>query len=148
VARPTDYASVVRANHTKTIGYIFAVTGECIGIRDDEIARIRRKLVAVSAEGLAAIQTKGSWLLGVILCAGDDTRSVAGWLAKLALPARPRIRFYAHPEVDLRRAFAAWVEADLGEPRVQTVTDFSTFHRQFGVDLNDVVYADALGGGR
>lgn len=144
--RAPDYAQVVRAHHTKTTGYIVAVSGTCIGIRDAEIARIRRKLVATSPEKLDALEPKGSWILAFVICPVDDLRAIVVWLGKQSSTARRRVRLYAHPDVDLVKVLKPWYAADLEDPRVAFVTDFASFHKRFGNDLNDQVYADAKGG--
>lgn len=146
--RPSDYAAIVRAHHAATTGYVAAQGEDCLSIRDEEIARIRRKLEPLALDQLAKVDTGGSWLLGVILCPGDDVTPLARWVARSPQAVRRRVRLYAHPDVDLVDALAPWYAADLDDPRVHIVSDFATFHRRFGNDLNDQVYEDAQGLGR
>jgi hypothetical protein len=141
--RPSDYFRVVREHARKTRGFLLAERHPCLDIRDREVAAIHRDLRPAVAAALEDVDLPASWLLAIILCPGDDTVAVAAW-AK-GLPARDvdRIRFYAHPKVDLGEALAAWVEAGLPPPRVDETADWKEFHRRFGLHLNDLAYQDA-----
>ncbi len=86
-----------------------------------------------------------SWLIGVLLCPGDDTRVIADWASSLPAPEVGRVRFYHHPDLDLVAALEAWYDAGLPDPRTSEVWNYKTFHKQFGRHLNDQVYRDVTG---
>jgi hypothetical protein len=142
--RPSDYHRVVRANIGKTRGFILAERHPCLDIRNKEVEAIHRDLQPAFAAKLAGLRLPTSWLFAGILCPGDTTDEVAAWAS--ALPARDldRVRFYAHPNVDMGEALAGWVEAHLPPPRVDECGDWKEFHRRFGLNLNDMAYQDAM----
>src|SRR3989304_846539 len=84
------------------------------------------------------------WVLAVLLCPGDTTEAVAAWARQGRAPVADRIHFYLHPHTNPVEAFAAWYAAGHQEPRTAEVEDFATFHKQFGWDLNNQVYRDAV----
>lgn len=144
--RPSDYASLVRANASRTKGFVLADSGECLDIRDAEIARIQRSLRPITSKELEVLELPPSWLLGVILCPGDDMARVAAWTSQLPASDRERVRLYPHERCDLIAMLAPWYAGGLDDPRADEVRDFATFHRFFGNDLNDQIYADATRG--
>lgn len=135
-----DYASVVRENHHKTTGYLVAGRPPCIAIRDDEIHKIDRRLLPLDPATLSDLEPTGSWLMGVILCPGDGTDHVAGFAARTR--SAHRLRFYAHPDTDLKDAFMGWKEAGFRRARVDVVSSWKQLHPFFGRALNDQVYED------
>lgn len=139
---PPDFSEVVRAHHSKSVGFVVAASAPCLGIRDDEIARVRRNLRPVTPPGLPTPPPEGSWILAVMLCPGDDTASVAAWAATLHPSLVDRIRFYHHPDTDLVAALTAWYAAGLPDPLTAEISDFASFHKQFGLDFNNQVYRD------
>jgi hypothetical protein len=144
--RPTDYATVVREHAARTTGIILADSGDCLDIRGHEVRHVRRMLRPVASGDLEKLELPDSWMLAAILCRGDSTSLVAGWAARLSAPLRDRIRFYQHPDCDLVAALAPWYAAGLDDARVVEVRDFTSFHKEFGVHLNDRIYADAVAG--
>lgn len=115
----------------------------CRSIRDQEVARIRRQLRALEPEDLPRTIRAPSWMVGVLLCPGDGTETVARWAVALLEADRERVRFYHHPRVDLVAAFAAWYAGGLPDPVRAEVSDFKSFHKRFGWDFNNQVYRDA-----
>lgn len=141
--RPIDYAPVVRAHSQDTLGLVVADTGDCLGIRDAEIAHVRRELRALTSSDLAKLVLPKSWLVAVLLCPGDDLQTLAAWALGLEEKDWRLIRFYHHPGVDLVEALTPWYAAGLDDVRADEVRDFASFHRLFGNDLNDQIYSDA-----
>ena len=139
---PPGYAEVVRANHGKTTAFLLADKPACADLRAEEMRRVRRRLEVLNAADLAKFRPKGSWLLAVLLCPGDETRALAAWAGRLAAPDRDRVRFYYTRQVDLASALRAWTEAGLAAPLAAEVRDFASFHKVFGKHLNDRVWAD------
>lgn len=144
--RPEDYASLVRAHAAKTIGLVVADSGACLDIRDAEVARIRRALKPLTSDDLAGLRLPRSWLLGVILCPDDSVKRLAAWVADRSGADRERVRLFHHPDCDLVSMLSPWYDEGLDDPRADEVRDFASFHRLFGNDLNDQIYADAVGG--
>jgi hypothetical protein len=141
--RPADYVRTVRANKSGTRGFILAHSHPCLDMRNREVHAIQRDLEPAFSDNLEDLETPNSWMLAILLCPGDTTGQVAAWAKKRRSKDRDRIRFYAHPGVDLHDALAAWYAAGLPDPRVDEVKDWKQFHKAFGLDLNDQIYADA-----
>jgi hypothetical protein len=139
---PSGYAEVVRAHHRKTIAYLLATQPPCRETVAEEMLRVARNLRPVEVEDLPRLAPRGSWLLAVLLCEGDDTEAVASWAARLRPEDRDRVRFYYHPKADLATALAAWVKAGLGVPPAAAARDFAAFHKVVGKHLNDRVWQD------
>lgn len=142
-ARAADYASVVKRNASRTTGFVLADSGECLEIKVKEVQRIKRKLAALTSAELSSIVLPPSWLLAVILCPDDPMAAIADWTRGLAATQRERVRIFFHPDCDLVSILAPWYEAGLEDPRADEVRDFASFHKLFGNDLNDQIYADA-----
>ncbi|HEV8359346.1 MAG TPA: hypothetical protein VGR28_02715 [Candidatus Thermoplasmatota archaeon] len=141
---PPGYAQVVRAHHRKTAAYLLATQPDCTRVRDEEIRRVRRRLEPLVLDDLAAgrFRPRGSWLLAVLLCRGDDTDALAAWATGVSVEDRDRVRFYYRRGTDLAVALRAWVDGGLGAPLAAEVRDFASFHKVFGKHLHDRVWLD------
>lgn len=132
-----DWHDVVEANWRKTTGYVLALRGPCLKVRDDELAAIQRNrvLVGLSAKDLGAWTPPESWLLAVLLCPGDTVEAIVDW-AKRGSVESERVHFYAHKDTDPYAALAAWSDAGLPDPAVDDgITSWKSFHQKFGNDL-------------
>jgi hypothetical protein len=132
-----DWHGIVAANWQKTTGYLLALDGLCLEVRDDELAAIRknRVLVGLAAKDLAAWRPPDSWLLAVILCPGDSVEPIVEWVEKHGAEVE-RIHFYVHDDADAFAALHAWAEAGLPDPIVDDGIDsWKAFHKKFGNDL-------------
>lgn len=151
MVRPEEertYAEVVRAHRMDTVAYVLADAGDCLGIRDDEVANVSgRNLVPVDSENLPDLDPEGSWALAAIVCPGETVEALAAWADARPREDLERVWVYLHRDVDPRRAMAPWAKADLPPVDADIVADFPTFHRRFGNDLNDRIYADWVGEG-
>lgn len=132
-------------HHRATTAWLLAHRVDCRDLVDQELARIARRLKPLEPEALAGFAPRGSWMLAVVACPGDDTIGLARWAAGLAAPDRDRVRFYLHHRADAVEVLAGWTDAGLGAPRVSVVRDFASFHKVFGMHLNDRVWADPAG---
>ncbi|HKZ59140.1 MAG TPA: hypothetical protein VJ547_04740 [Candidatus Thermoplasmatota archaeon] len=142
---PSDFARAVAGNHRRMKGWIWAESEPCLSIAKEEVRRIRRNLEAVSASRAPPPPSEPDWwVLAVLLCPGDTTEAVAAWARQGRAPVADRIHFYLHPHTNPVEAFAAWYAAGHQDPRTAEVEDFATFHKQFGWDLNNQVYRDAV----
>lgn len=139
---PSDFSEVVRDHHQEALGYILASSGECLGIRREEIEVVNRNLRALDPEDLSGLDPEEPWFLGVLLCPGDGTQEVASFVADQPPEDRHRVHFYVHPDVDLVDAFRSWYAAGLADPATSEVEDFPTFHTRFGRHFNLQVYED------
>ncbi len=139
----SDYSGIVRRNHDGCVGYLVAKTPPCITIRDDEIQRIPRRLVALEPHDLLHLDPAPSWIMGVILCPGDDTKAVTQFANRTR--ASQRIRFYVHPDTQVSEAFSAWTSAGHQRARSDQVNSWKELHPLFGKALNDQVYEDFSG---
>lgn len=127
--------------------FVVADSGDCLGIQRDEVARVKgRRLLSLTGRDLEQLAPTGSWIMAVLLCPGDGTEDLARWARRRPAQDLDRIGFYEHPDVDARRSYLAWVKAELPMPLRDKVNDFAGFHRLFGNDLNDRIYADAKAG--
>lgn len=136
----SDYAAVVRTNHHRTTGYLLASSPPCIKIRNDEIQRINRKTIPLTLAELKDLEPEGSWLLGVILCPGDDTTEVSRFAHRTHSPHR--IRFFAHPKTEISTTLESWKAAGHHKARIDLVASWKQLHPLFGLALNDQVYHD------
>lgn len=139
---PPGYAEVVRAHHAQTTAYLLATSSPCRALRDEEIRRVQRRLERIEPADLAGFAPRGSWLLAVLLCPGDDVQALAVWAARLPAADLDRIRMYRRRGVDAAAALAAWVEAGLPPPLMSEVRDFASLHKVLGRHLNDRVWLD------
>lgn len=138
---PARYADVVRRHQGRTRGYLLAFQVECRDIVDQEVLRIRRTLRAIEPGGLDGI-ARGSWVLGVLLCPGDDLGALVPWARGLSAADRDRILLYHRPRTDIEEALRGWAAAGMDGPVVTPVRDFATFHKVFGKHFNDRVWLD------
>jgi hypothetical protein len=79
--------------------------------------------------------------MGVLLCRGDDTSELSQWVHGTDRDPR-RIVFYPHPDVDVKKAFAAWSRADLPIHSTRPVTSWRELHRHFGAAWNVRIFDD------
>ncbi len=142
--RQPDFLATVRDNWRKTTGFIVAGRQPCIKIRDDEVANVRRSLVALSMDAVSTLEPPASWAMAVILCPGDDTRVLATWAAARRVN-RARIWFYMYPSAGFD-VFTAWREAGFRGDQVNQAGSWQELHSRFGQVLNSQVYADWRGG--
>jgi hypothetical protein len=129
-------------------GWIWAQSEPCLTMAKEEVRRVRRNLAAFdAAKPPPAAVPPAWWILAVLLCPGDTTKDVVAWARGLREVEVERIRFYLHPDTDAVAAFREWYLAGSKDPKTAEVEDFGTFHKQFGWDLNNQVYRDALAEG-
>jgi hypothetical protein len=140
---PDGVLARLRPHLKQTTGLVLASRGECIPIQRREIETIRnRTFRAVHLEDLTALKLPASWLLGALLCPGDETGTLAAWARRLSEPERSRLRFYAYAGTDLVEAMSDWVDADLGAVQLVEVSSWEEFHQRFGADHAIRVYQD------
>lgn len=149
---PDRYRAVIRAHMRDTMGYLFAKTGRCIDLQSWELDALKpksstqktgRTIVALDSKTMATLDVRGSWVLGVLLCPGDDTQEVATWAARKKLPSTDRIRFYGIGKIDVAAAFAAWYEAGFGDPDFMAIEGKpERLNHFFGQCLNDQTAQD------
>lgn len=140
---PPDFAGVVRPRFRACDGIVVASSGLCRRIRAQEEKVPGRDFQGATPQGLSKLQLEGSWIVGVLLCPGDDTRAVANWATSLGPDEIDRIRFYYMPGTDLVGALAAWYGVGLPDPVTAEIEDWPTFHKTFGRDHANQVYQDA-----
>lgn len=142
------YAEVVRAHRMDTVVYVLADSGDCMDIRDDEVANVPgRELAPITSGDLGDLDPGGSWMLAVIVCPGETVDALATLATGRPRGDLERVGIYLHQDVDADRAMRPWAEADLPPVDTDVVADFASFHRRFGNDLNDRIYADWAGEG-
>lgn len=131
-----DWHAVVAAHWRDTVGFLYASQPGCIEIRDDELRKVRgnRVLVGVTPADLTRWKPTASWMMGVVLCPGDDVAELVAWAIKNG--AAERIRFYAYPKCDPFAVLQPWADAGLPNPAVDIdIGDWKRLHRRFGRDL-------------
>lgn len=142
--KPDDFPSwhaTVRAHWPKTTGFLLAFRQPCIAIRDQEIqAASGRVLVAGGIEDLEEWRPPKSWILGVLICPGDDVGPVAQWIQARKADAS-RVWFYLQPDVEVS-VLEPWEQAGHPADQYDSAADWKQLHKRFGLALNDQVYAD------
>lgn len=141
-SRPAGYQDVVKRHWRETKGYVIASRQPCIRIRDDEVKRIKRVLVATGFDGLPLDLPK-SWIVAVILCPGDDLGAVLTWARRHKVQGS-RVWFFLHTGVD-PETLRPWKDAGFKTDQAEVVKSWEDLHRSFGLALNDQVYADFKG---
>ncbi len=140
---PAGIIAQVKPHLTKTTGFVLAGSADCLEIRDREIRTIQNRVfIALGAEDLAKLPLPPSWLLGVIVCPGDDTQKVAEWAVSLPLEDRSRIRFYFHSRAPQGSAMQAWSTLGLGPVQYDTIESWQQFHQRYGADHAIRVFQD------
>ncbi|MHB1260741.1 MAG: hypothetical protein ACYC2H_03400 [Thermoplasmatota archaeon] len=142
-----DAAAIVRAHWKEAELLVFAQRQPCIALRQDELARIDRVMLAVDAQGLRGwakrSKPRKSWLAAVLVCPGDDTADLAAVVQDLGLDAT-RFHFYLHKDAKVG-ALAAWAQAGLPLDAVdEDITDWALLHRRLGLDFNIQVVGDFI----
>lgn len=140
---PTDFAEVVRPHFDECDGVVVASSGQCLEIQAKEEEQVPgRDFSGVRPEDLPGLELEESWLVGILLCPGDETEEVSTWASTLDPTDLDRVRFYYTPDVDLVDAFGAWYEEGLPDPRTAEVEGWEDFHQTFGRDHSNQVYRD------
>lgn len=139
---PPNPRDVIHPHRFETVGFLWAARAPCTRIVAEEVARVRRTLVALPAGGLPPDPLPASWLLAVVVCEGDDLEAVAAWVKRRSARDRERVVLYFHPHADRVAALAPWYAAGLDDPVVGLAHDFKTFHKAFGARLNLQTYDD------
>jgi len=140
--RPGDFSSVVASHWPKSVAYLQASKKPCIEIRDDEIAKIggNRVLRPLEHGEFAKIRLDATWILGVILCPGDDVKDLIAWV-KAAKVAPSRIWFFLHVSADMK-ILQAWEDAGHATNQVDIVDGWDDLHPIFGLMLSDQIYEE------
>lgn len=138
--RPSGYHDVVKAHWRQTKGYVLAGRQPCIQIRDDEVKRINRVLVATHPDDLASLKLPKSWVMAVLLCPGDTTNDLAAWARQHRIQTS-RVWFFLHPRTD-PEALRPWRDAGYRTDQADVVATWKDLHPLFGLALNDQVYSD------
>jgi hypothetical protein len=141
--RHPDWHGLVRRNWGKTTAFLLATCQPCLEVRDREVAAVgdNRNLQVLQAGDLAGWQPNGSWLLAVLLCGGDETRSLASWARKQRIDAG-RIHFYLHVDASLE-TLEGWHQAGLPLGRVTDgIDDWKRLHKFLGLALNETIAQD------
>lgn len=145
-ARRPQWSELVRRHIHDTVGYVLRLgdAGPCRDLQEKETGdRVPgRRYRGLQARDLADFRPDGSWLLGVLLCDGDDLRPLVGWIRGHDPADLDRVRFYHPPNADLRTALAPWVAAALPPPLAFPVATWEAFHKMFGYHHATQVYAD------
>lgn len=131
---PPGLARKVNPHLTKTMGIVVATREPCLGIIRDEAAsgRVRgRRFVALPLPALVRWKPPSSWVLGVLLCPGDDARPVLEWVRAQGIQELERIRFYLHKGTAEASAMAPWTLAGFSY-RARIVDSWESLHVRFG----------------
>lgn len=144
--RPQDFSAVVAKNWPKSIAYILASTEPCIHIRDDEVGHIggNRNLVAITTDDLDRIDRDRIWVLGIVLCPGDEITSITAWVRKNRIHPG-HLWFFLHPSVDMG-VLEPWAAAGYPTNQVDFVEDWGELHSVFGLYLSDMIYEATVRG--
>ncbi len=138
--RPEDFGTVVGQHWASSIAYLQASRQPCIKIRDDEVGKIgdNRNLVAIGPGDLDQIDRSRTWVLGVILCPGDNASEVTSWVRKHRVNPG-HVWFFLHSNTDMA-ALQPWADAGYPTNQVDFVADWAELHPVLGLYLSDYIY--------
>lgn len=140
---PEGIIAQVRPHLKETIGYVLATSGDRLDVQKREIQAIKNRLFkSLRPDDLAGLRLPPSWILGVLLCPGDSTDTVAAWASALAAVDRGRLRFYFLGGTDAGAAMRAWTQEGLGPVAYTNVSTWQHFHHRYGADHAIRVYQD------
>lgn len=138
----TSFRDVVATHHRDSDAVLVAGREPCITIAHDEQANVGgRRFTVVGPDRLDALELGSSWIMAVLLCAGDRTDEVADWVRTNERDPR-RVVFYIHAEADARDALDAWYAAGLPVHSMWTVETWRELHKHFGAAWNLRVFDD------
>lgn len=144
--RRPGWSDLVRRHIHDTVGYVLRLgdAALCRDFQEKETgSRVPgRAYRSLQADDLADFRPQASWLLGVLLCDGDDLGPLVAWARRRDPADLDRLRFYHPPDADLRTVMAPWVDAALPPPLAFPVATWEAFHRMFGYHHAIHVYAD------
>lgn len=142
IDRHPDWTTVVRKHWHRTTGFLLAGRQPCIASRDQELAAIQtnRSLVGHELQELLRWRPPESWILGVLLCPGDEVTSVLEWVQKNRV-GTDRVWFFLHKRTE-HEVMRPWTDAGHPLDRVDVITNWKELHKLYGLALNDQVYAD------
>lgn len=136
------FRDVVAAHHKESDAVLVAGREPCIGIARDERDKVSgRSFRVVAFADLPKLKVRKSWIMAVLLCAGDDAGAVAQWVMAGDRDPR-RVIFYTHPATDLRAALAPWHAAGLHVHATWTVASWKALHKHLGAHWNVRIWDD------
>lgn len=137
-----SFRDVVAKHHTDSSAVLVANREPCISIALDEDANVHgRSFLHASPDDLDELELEDSWIMAVLLCAGDTTEHLANWSLEEDRDPR-RVVFYVHTDTDPRAALEAWHEAGLPVHSTWTIENWRQLHKHFGAAWNVRVYDD------
>lgn len=136
------FHDVVAEHHGDSQAFLLARSEPCITIAYDEKENVTgRSFSVVRPDELDDLEVASSWIMAVLLCPGDTSRSLAEWIQ--AHDRDPsRVLFYLHPDTDPIPALEPWEEAGLQVHSTWTVEDWKPLHKHFGQHWNVQIFDD------
>ncbi len=131
---PPGLAEKVNPHLEKTLGVIIAAQDPCLAMANDEAKGGRvpgRGFATFKLPSLAAWAPPKSWVLGVLICPGEDANPILEWVQTAKVKDVERIRFYLYPGVDESKAMRPWTRAGLPY-RARVVQTWTQLHKAFG----------------
>lgn len=138
----TEFRDLVAKHHKDSSAILVASREPCVAIAYDERVNAHgRAFQIVGPEELPSFQPPESWIMGVLLCPGDDTVGIASWADKHQIDGE-RIVFYIHRDTEYRAALKGWVEAGFSVHASWTIRSWRELHKHFGAAWNVRVFDD------
>lgn len=113
-----DASRIVRTHWREAECFIIAQRDPCINIRDDEAGNLDRYVHGGFPDDLMAWIRPRIWFVAVVVCPGDDLRTLTRFVADHGWDAA-RFHFYLHPQASVQ-TLQPWADAGLPLDRVDT----------------------------